>query len=348
MAGKSGDVDPYVTNIEEYVTNKTNLQEVNDYFAVRSPLSYLNVYNAYKIPILIGNNYDDKYFNANTVLKFFKQLNYPGNIANFTCGTHAIPEALDFAVDLLALNANRWDLAQNWVDNHVKGTKYPLGSTYQFEDEGGKTTYSFANYPNNKIVNKKFYLSNKIKEDLFGIYKYNMPSSLSKAKNGSINLSDGNSGFDTKQNFVKETLNTLTPFNQMIEITKLNSGKYALFYTAMNPKTRFIGTPSVELTIVPKTESIQMIAYFITVGPNYKLGYLQTYAPFRMDHCVIGKPIKVKFDINLINGIVGSTDRYGLLVTTRNSEFGNVTPNSFDILYGPSNPSNFTVPTYVK
>jgi len=348
-AHKDGEVDPYIDDvIIPSITSKTNMDVVNEYFRIRSPLTYLNVYNDYKIPILIGNNYDDKFFYADQALKFFKQLNYPGNIINFTCGTHAVPEAIAFVGDLLNLSKNRWDLVQNWVDNHVKNKNFYLGSKFQFDDESGIRTYSFANYPDSRISNKKFYLTNKLNEDLFGIFKYNLTTSSSSSKNGSINVSDGDSGFDTELNSINETIITLTSFNQLIDLTSLKSGKYALFYSKMNSKTRFIGTPSVELTIIPRTSSIQMVAYFITVGPAYKGGYLQTYAPFAMDNCVIGKPIKVKFDINLINGYIGVKDRFGLLITTRNSEFGIVTPNSFDILYGPSYPSTFTVPIYAE
>jgi len=96
------------------------------------------------------------------------------------------------------------------------------------------------------------------------------------------------------------------------------------------------------------TTTITMSDGVVLDGPAYKGGYPQIYAPFAMDNCVIGKPIKVKFDINLINGFVGLKDRLGLLITTRNSEFGIVTPNSFDILYGPRNPSTFTVPIYAE
>lgn len=346
-AKDTGKVDPYVTDtLIPNIISRTNMDEVNEFFRVRSPVTYLDVYNHYKIPILIGNNYDDKYFYADSVLKFFKQLNYKDKIANFAGGTHGINEALDFVVDLLNLGKNRWDLVQHWVDNHVKRKTYNLGNTFQFEGQGGLFTYSFKKYPNSNIKNRTFYLTEKLNEDFLGIYKYNLTTSSKDSKEGFVNVSYGDSGFDTKLKTIDEMLVTLTTLNEMVFLTELDSKYSALFFSKMNFKTRFIGTPSVNLTIRPLTKRIQMIAYFITVGPGYKVGYLQSYAPFEMDNCEIGKTINVKFDINLINGIVGSGDRLGLLITTKNSEFGIVEDNSFDILYGPDNPSTFTVPIY--
>ncbi len=209
-----GNMDPEIEEIQEHIKFNTDIAAAVDWALIRSAETYIDTYNARKIPVYMIQNMQDQLFQVTQMERFFSKLTYDAKRLDINRGIHITGEiggflnvggtlhdflgdgpirnALVGIVDTLGINLRNietngpWKKAHHWFDHHLKGiTIDPNTGTEIMAEEKVQVKNKIAGIskfkdwvaPKDSInVTNETYYFDRSRHNIFSPYKNNLTS----------------------------------------------------------------------------------------------------------------------------------------------------------------------------
>ncbi len=317
-----GEPTIFADAINDLITG-TNVSNVLNWADYLSAATYLAEYNSLTKPpsIYISNAYDDRLMDNNSLLEFFKDLDFPEKVIDLNDGKHAFP----VGIGCVGLPERTWTKVYKWFDYYLKGIPSDIVERVQktkvgFQIKGTGERLYFDSWPLKQIWHQNLYLhprkdcptnSNNLKSVMnFFSYKSNAVDIIYSGTGSAANLGP----YDDLSEI------NLSPVTTNID--KLN-GRYALVYetTPFFWDSIIAGIPTLSLSVTPSMPDAQIIAYLYDVD-NHGKGTLLTHSAWTLRDVKPGKRVKLNFDFKVLAARIPKDHRLSLVLDTYDPRFG--------------------------
>ncbi|WP_406827860.1 alpha/beta fold hydrolase [Microbulbifer sp. ARAS458-1] len=321
---------PEVQELWDNIRNHENLDEVDAFLELRSPINRIDELNARKVPTLFAHGYGDYLFKPNRVAELFSKFQGPKKLL-LQPGTHGAMEAAPG----IGPNAEYiWENAFRWFDHHLLGMDNGVDREKEIvierRWEDSRPREGYDKLPNR---NKKFYLHPR-QEDGKG--------SLSPTRYlGAPDINTFGSGANTIAEtggvpIISEVLEmygirsiTSLPLDEMSTIRGI---QYET--TPMDSLLRIRGNPNLKLFVTPRARNIQLHAYLFHVDPEQEgRGFLISHVPVSLHNVTphVRQKIEVDFFTTSYNVPEGHTVR--LAIDTQGLHYERINPLTDGIFF---------------
>lgn len=331
-------------------TTQQRAEEIKQWAAVRSPLTYVDAINQRRAPVFMSKNYQDDMFTPNSSLKLFSQLQGPKKLL-LNKGWHAVPE---IPGALLGADNYIYDQAHRWFDYWLKGKDNGIMNETQIdmevENKSGRERLSA--WPDPKVNQQTFYIEprGKIRWDwncfcAKGDVGYLQTGKSSASATDSINNSMdtvANSGIPLIGNLLEGTLG-VAPIASMPFVLRDNGVVYN--GKALPTELKLRGTPKVQLNVKPTGPQAQVVAYLYDVDV-LGMGTLITHGVRSLHWATPGQTIAFPVELDMAAYNVPAGHHLALVVDTQDARYGKASNNWFgvDFMFSGDLVSSLTIP----
>ncbi len=318
----SGDPTIFADAINDLITG-INTSGVLNWADSLSPVTYLDDYNSLKRPpsIYISNAYDDRLMDNNSLLEFFKDLDFPEKVIDLNDGKHAFP----VGIGCVGLPERTWTKVYKWFDYYLKGIPSDIVGRVQKTKVGlqlkgtGERLY-FDSWPPRQIFYQNLYLHPR----------QDCPTNSNNMKSGMNIFPYRSRAVDLIYSGTGSAANS-GPFDDSSELNlspvtaNMNNldGRYALVYETI-PFCResiIAGIPVLDLSVTPSMPDAQVIAYLYDVN-GYGKGTLLTYSAWTLRDVKAGKRVRLNFEFKVLAVRIPKDHRLALVLDTYDPRFG--------------------------
>ncbi|WP_445359121.1 CocE/NonD family hydrolase [Microbulbifer sp. ANSA005] len=313
-----------------------NMEQVINFGAERSAMSYVDEINQNGTAVLLSNNFADYLFKPNSMTDFYSLLEGPKKLM-LNPGTHAITETLT------GNNGHIWSTSFRWFDHHLKGedngidTEPKVDMTVRISNE----LEQFEDYPvtdesTTWYLQPRFTMFNnaKMESDKYDGWSWSNEfhgGSDTFAGTGIPLVSDALEGFG------------IPVYAPMIAI----NGYYAIEYKSpiQWETLKIRGEPRLEMWVEPSKKEVQLNVHLYDVGP-LGLGRLITHAPITLHSDKSGQKQKFEVDFFTTSYDVPVGHRVVLAIDTQGYIYQKPENTNYTITvpYSSSKVSSLTVP----
>ncbi|MCH9690641.1 MAG: alpha/beta hydrolase [Gammaproteobacteria bacterium] len=329
-------LEPAVRKIWNDLRAGQNIDEVLEFAAERSPLSFVDKLNANGTAILMSNNFADYLFKPNSITELYTLLEGPKKLL-LNSGTHAITEILG------GNNGYIWDTSFRWFDHYLKG-----------EDNGvdrepkvsmtvriGNQREEFTDFPVTQN-NSTWYLHPRL--SYFNNAKMN-----SRPYSGPNRNNKFYAGADTKAGTgIPIVSDALEGFGIPV-YTNMNgiNGYHAIEYYSpiQRRKLKIRGTPTLEMWIQPSAPEVQLQLHLYDTNP-LGFGRLISHTPVTVHNATVGQEQKITVAFFTTSYDLPAGHRLTLAIDTEGTLYQQPTNTNYQIKvpYSPNRISKLTVP----
>jgi hypothetical protein len=328
-----------------------NISSLSAFGAKRSPFTFIDNINRRNVPVFLSANFGDTFFPPEVNLQFFSALTCPKMIL-MNQGGHAEPEAFG----LFDVPHNYiWTRAKEWFDYWLKGKPTGILDQPRVQFESGNTLFSgnyqgFNDWPptaNGSLAYVPFYFQTRGSNQFGGLSRTPQSEFFSgirhrKNVNGPTPLD--NIHFSFLPTLSAGTL--ITDYTEGLGIPDIAE------LAASNPQTSIVymsaaqsqditicGTPVINITVTPNSESWQIYGYLYSVDPLLDTGRLITYGPYSrfLEKNAPGTPQKISnWELRTLCTVVPAGHKIALGFTLYEAYFeqgSNSTSYNVDLQY---------------
>jgi predicted acyl esterase len=318
----SGDPTIFADAINDLISG-INITGVLNWADSLSPATYLDDYNRLHKPpsIYISNAYDDVLMDNNSLLEFFKDLDFPEKVIDLNDGKHAFP----VGIGCVGLPERTWTKVYKWFDYYLKGIPSDITERIHKTKVGlqlkgtGERLY-FDSWPPRQVFYQNLYLHPR----------QDCPTNYDNMKSGMNAFPYKSRAVDIIYSGTGSAAN-LGPYDDLSELNlspvtaniKNLDGKYALVYETI-PFCResiIAGIPELELSVTPSMPDAQVIAYLYDVNTSGK-GTLLTYSAWTLRDAKAGKRVRLNFDFKVLAYRLSKDHKLALVLDTSDPRFG--------------------------
>jgi predicted acyl esterase len=314
------------TIFADAINNLINGSDISDtirWMEFLSPATHLDDYNSLTRPpsIYISNAYDDSLMDNNSLLEFFKDLDFPEKVIDLNDGKHAFP----VGIGCVGLPERTWTKVYKWFDYYLKGIPSDIIERVQktkigFQIKGSGERLYFDSWPPKEIWHQNLYLHPR----------KDCPTNSDSMKSGMNVFPYKSDAVDMIYSGTGSAAN-LGPYDDLSEINlspvtanidKLN-GRYALVYETIPfcLETIVAGIPKLSLSVTPSMPDAQIIAYVYDVDKDGK-GTLLTHSAWTLRDAKPEKRVRLNFDFTALACRIPKSHKLALVLDTYDPRFG--------------------------
>jgi predicted acyl esterase len=329
----TGRLSPDFENILSDFYADTDVPQILQWGAVRSPQTYINEINANNPAVLISNGLQDSIFAPNQLTPFYNDLTTPKYLM-LQPGDHATAEA----GGLLGLSNSVWTNVHAWFDHYLTGAANGINTQdpVQVEPVGGS---SYEGYPSLSA------LSTSSATFQLGGANWLGTGSLSYAAPGSwsTGISVGTATCASGGTLeVSGLLTQLLDLPPSCWLPVIDRGDAAVWQSdAMSSELKLRGAASINLTFTPSASSGTLYAYLYDVNWADD-GTLISYVPYTYLNATPGKPMTINAQLLTAAYDIPSGDSIAVVVGTKDPLFLDDDQSGSTITFG--GPSSVTLP----
>ena len=329
----TGRLSPDFENILSDFYADTDVPQILQWGAVRSPQTYINEINANNPAVLISNGLQDSIFAPNQLTPFYNDLTTPKYLM-LQPGDHATAEA----GGLLGLSNSVWTNVHAWFDHYLTGAANGIDTQdpVQVEPVGGS---SYEGYPSLSA------LSTSSATFQLGGANWLGTGSLSYAAPGSwsTGISVGTATCASGGTLeVSGLLTQLLDLPPSCWLPVIDRGDAAVWQSdAMSSELKLRGAASINLTFTPSASSGTLYAYLYDVNWADD-GTLISYVPYTYLNATPGKPMTINAQLLTAAYDIPSGDSIAVVVGTKDPLFLDDDQSGSTVTFG--GPSSVTLP----
>ena len=280
-------LDPAVDVVWSNLRNGSNLDNVYDFAAPRSALSYVDQLNANRTAVLMSNNFSDYLFKPNSMTYLYTLLDGPKKLL-LNPGTHAVGEILG------GNEGHVWATSFRWFDHYLKGAANGINNEPKV-DMAVRISNRIEQFDDFPVTDKatRYYLHPRLSY-------FNNASMKTSAYGGWGWNNDFHGGADTKAGTGIPLISDVLEGFGIPVYTDMKgiNGYYAIEYNSPVHWSTFKirGTPSLDMWIVPSKPEVQLQVHLYDTDA-FGWGRLITHAPITLRNAAVGKAQKVSLDL---------------------------------------------------
>jgi len=272
------------------------------------------------VPLFLSNNLEDRLFHPQDMLDFFQTYKGPKRLL-LNQGIHATAEI----GGLIHPNANFvWIEVRKWLDHYLMGAEMPAPPLIELQLRSNKKErVTFDSWPTDRLLRTRYAI---------GPRGVGFHGTLALISNSSANLSQPEAITQESITYsVKTGIYSGFPvvgtvlqvfIDKRIKSSLLLSSRaHALWYYVDVPRTRFCGTPRLNLDITATQAKWQLVAYLFGVDRETKEGTLITHGSLTCWNCTSNERQTRQFELRTLCEDLGGFEMGGLsLALTMHSD----------------------------
>ncbi|MCK9896189.1 CocE/NonD family hydrolase [Frankia sp. AgB32] len=303
---------------DDFRINK-NIDQLLEFAAVRSPITYINRLNARRVPIFLGTYWHETIFSVPAVVDFFNELEGPRRLL-VMIGDHGGDEILGFLGGISRPTATTF----RWLDHYLLGKSNGIGEDGNVHTEYMHNLFDLrksADWHSYTQPSRRFYLDQPRQGSTDGVLTSRPTSGWSMSINAGTDTPA-----DVAELLVQTGMLERLGAPAVYETTSISRRDAAVWVTEpLAAQSQLTGNIRLRITARPSAATATLVAHLFDISPGTGKAKIITNAPFTLLNDREGETRTVEIQLQPADYRIPASHQIALVIDTKDDFFADAT-----------------------